>query len=175
MKKILLASLLLLCGCGGGTPLNSSSQNQSTISIAQMWNVAVADSASTPSGWSISAQSINTAALALNTCISDFNNLLLPNSLQIVPQACSLKTDIPAGTNTNWIQTMILGTTTEQLFSGETVTYVIVVQGDAGTESAILSGTGTFMNNQISGTLNCVSLGGVSCDGWTTNFTAAVQ
>jgi|SRR6185312_5428127 len=174
MNKTLLALyFLILCGCGGGSPTTKPAP-QSTLPIAESWNTTIAASPSAPSGWTLSAQSIDAASIPLNTCVTDFNNFLSPNTLQASLQSCALSTDIVPNGKSTWIRTLILGTTSAQLFSGESVSYALVIQGDDGASSAILSGTGTFANSQITGPLNCLSLNGGSCD-WSTTITASVQ
>lgn len=185
----ILVALLFLCGCGGGMKSTSSTpQPESFIPVPGQYNVTIANSPSAPNGWTFVPQSMRLGTIAITPCTTNFNTLMAPNTFQTSLNACAQDTDIPlpAG-QANWIETLIIGTSTTQLYSGETVYYALRVSSADGSSGGTFSGTGSFTSTttvsgtttsfsyQISGPLNCVTFDGGSCDGWSTTLTAVVQ
>jgi hypothetical protein len=184
----IVVALLILCGCDGGKQTSFTPQPESFIPVPGKYKVTIANSPSAPSGWTFVAQSMNLGAIAINPCTTNFNTLMAPATLQTSLNGCAQETDIPrpAG-QANWIQTLIIGTPTTQLFSGETVYYALRASSADGSSGGTFSGTGTFTSTttasgtttsfsyQINGPLNCVSFNGGSCSGWNTTFNATVQ
>jgi hypothetical protein len=183
-----LLVLLILCGCGGGSTTSSTPQPSQFIPVAGSWNVTIANSSSAPSGWTFLPQSVRLGTIAITPCTANFNNLMAPETLQASLSACAQDSGIPLPTGQpTWIQTLIVGTPTSQLYSGETVYYALMAASADGSTSVTLVGTGTFavttstsgtttsFSYQINGPLNCLTLDGGSCAGWNTTFTAVVE
>jgi hypothetical protein len=159
--------------------------------LVEAWTITVANSSSNPTGWTFVPQTVNMQTIAVNPCMTDFDNLA-PSTSMPLPNgfgSCAYITDIPlpAG-QSNWLQTIIMGTTTAELYSGEAVSYVLMEDSADGSTSVVLGGNGTFTSAAstengttnftftITGQLNCLSFNNSStdaaCAAWKTTFTA---
>jgi hypothetical protein len=112
--------------------------------------------------------------IPVNPCEVDFETYEpLPSSFE----SCAILAGIPLpqGQST-WLQTIILGTVTAELYPGEAVYYVLQWDGPNGSTNAVLGGSGIFNSDgSITGQLNCVSIDGSmtpACAAWHTTFTA---
>jgi hypothetical protein len=192
MKKLAIAMLfsLVLCGCSAAKQATNTPQPQ-PIPIVQTWTITVANSSSGPSGWVFAPQTVSTQSIPVSPCMTDFDNLVPPDSMTLPSSfgSCAYTTGIPLPQGqSNWLQTIVMGTTTADLYSGEAVSYVLMDNSADGTTSVVLGGNGTFTSTTtvengttnfsytITGQLNCLSFNNsttdAACAAWHTTFTA---
>jgi hypothetical protein len=117
-----------------------------------------------------------------------------PNTLPLPTagfEACAFLGYIPLPTGqSNWLETVALGTPTAELYSGEDVYYVLQYGSADGSTNMVLGGKGTFtatttvqgtttlFNYQISGPIGCLTINNsmsAACTAWQTTFTANVN
>lgn len=154
---------VILAGCGVSKPTQPPPPK--TTPIAKTWTVTL--SGANPPGWTFTPQIIAASSLPTGPCLGEFNGWSVPN-LPASFGSCSSANAI-GSTDASWTQDIVLGTTTAQLYAGET-TWFAVQYGD-GTHSAILAGHSAFDGSNISGQADCVSFDGGSCS-WHVNFSA---
>jgi hypothetical protein len=199
MKLVIaLLSVSALCDCGATKSSTTTPQPQ-PISIVEPYAITVGNSPMPPTGWAFQPQTVTTRTIPVATCLTDFSNLMSPNTMPLplpsadpnIFTACAFQTGIPlpAG-QSNWLQTIVFGTTSEELYSGEPVYYVLLYSSADGSTGAVLGGQGTFtatttvqgttttFNYQISGPINCLTINNsvtAACTAWQTTFTANVS
>jgi hypothetical protein len=194
MKKLAIAMLssLMLCSCNAVKQATTAPQPP-PIPIVEDWAITVANSSSGPTGWTFMPQTVRTQTIPVGPCMTDFNNLVPPSSMPLPTGfgSCAFVTDIPLPQGqSNWLQTVVLGTTTAQLYSGEAVSYVLMDNSADGSTSVVLGGNGIFTSTttvangtttftySMTGQLNCLSLNNSTtdavCTAWHTTFTASL-
>lgn len=196
MRKLAIATLstVFLCSCNATKPTVTTPPQP--IPIVEPYVVTVANTPTPPTGWTFLSQTVTTRTIPVDTCATDFTNLMSPNTMPLpsaglVFSACALSTDIAMPTGqSNWLETIVLGTPTTELYSGEAVYYVLEYDSADGSTSVVLGGKGTFsssttvqgstttFNYQISGPIGCLTINGsvtAACTGWQTTFTASVN
>lgn len=122
--------------------------------------------------------------------MTNFNTLMGPSSMPLPSSfgagAFTTDIDLPAG-QPIWLQTIALGNTTAEFYSGETVYYILEHSAADRSASVVFGGIGTFtatmtvqrgttnFNYQISGAISCLTINKsvkAACTAWQTIFTA---
>jgi hypothetical protein len=186
MNNVLSISVLclILVGCNAVKPAATAPQPQS-VSIVESWAITVANSPAPPTGWTLQPQTVSTQTIPVDPCATDFTNLMNPNTMSLPGsggsagfESCAYITDVPLPEGqSNWLQTAIMGTTTDGLYSGEGVYYAVEYSSADGSTRMVLGGNGTFNSttSEITGSLDCLTINGAitdSCTAWHTTFTA---
>ncbi len=163
----------ILCGCSAAKQ-TATQPSPLVENIAETWTVTIANSSSNPTGWTFVPTSVRMGTIPVNPCEADFETY---ETLPISFESCATLTGIPLpqGQST-WLQTIIMGTVTAELYPGEGVYYVLQWNGPNGGTNAVLGGSGTFNSDgSVTGQLNCLSIDGSmtpACAAWDTTFTA---
>lgn len=116
-------------------------------------------------GWTFSPVTISMSSLPTATCMADFQGKGL-SGLPANLGSCGYANSLPVATG---IQDVFFATDTAQLYAGESIYYW--VQYASGSNTAMLSGQGSFNGSSVGGTLNCVTVDGAACS-WHINISA---